>query len=122
MQTSSRTPGSGELGDPRLDLRAIVFIARGAGYLSQRAGGCLRVTRILESRSSNQEKREQASGLGLVAVGLDDRAREPDREAAQVRSDRRLILAGPVAFVEEQVNGPEHRRQASEPAFGHGPF
>jgi hypothetical protein len=73
-------------------------------------------------RVVQEEEREQPCGLGLLGVRLEEGAREPDREPAEVRADRRLVLARPVAFVEEQVNGAKHRRQAREAALGRGPL
>lgn len=65
-----------------------------------------------------REERQEAQRLGDLRVRLDDGRGEPDREAAEVRTDRRFVETGPVAFVEEEVHDAEHRRQASETCLG----
>jgi hypothetical protein len=59
-----------------------------------------------------QQQGEQATDLGCGGVRFIERTANPDGEAAQIPSDRRLVVRGPVPFVEQQMNGDEDRIEA----------
>ena len=54
--------------------------------------------------------------LRLLREGLVQRARQSERQPAEIGADRRLVVGGPVALVEQEVNGAQSTASSRSPA------
>ena len=71
----------------------------------------------LPARVGEQQQRQQARDLRLVRHERRERAGEPDRLLTQRASHQVGAIRCQVTLGEDQVDGPEHRRQASRQVF-----
>jgi hypothetical protein len=111
---SAKDPGSRESRAPPRPcrgLRAAGAVPARAVLLGQPHQVALRVDSRLAPRVHEQLQRQQADGFAAAGQQRDDEAREADRLAAQVDAQQPLAAARGVAFVEDEVDRPQHAEQ-----------